>query len=149
MLDQLKNRPMGPLQEGDQAIVDALQRLPTEGGAIHQALPAPEMVIVDYTANRETTPGLPKDHWSVASLETDSDGAPNNVEVTLLTTSSKDINVVLRGGDVADEVRTEEDKPKAIDRAKLHDRKTEQVIKLQAAARLNRAAATILRITNN
>jgi len=145
MTEQQLNRPMGPLQEGDQAIVDALQRLPTEGSTMYRA--PHEAVITDFVGNRETTPGLPKDHWSVASLETDNEGMPERVETTLLTVSAKDINVTLRGGNIADEeLRTEEDKPKAIDRAKLHDTKKEQSIKLLAAQRLNKAAETIIRI---
>ena len=135
---------MGPLQEGDQAIVDALQRLPILENKIYQG--PGEAVVMDYTPNRETTLGLPKDHWSVANLETDADGMPDKVESTLLSVSSKDINVILRGEGVDIEVRTEEDKPKATDRKKLHDRHTEQAIKLQTAERLNRAADTILRI---
>ena len=144
MSEKHLNRPMGPLQEGDQAIVDALQRLPTDDSVIYQA--PKEAVVTDFTSNRGTTPGLPKDHWSVASLETDHEGAPEKVDVTLLTVSSKDINVTLRGGITEEELRTEEDKPKAIDRLKLHDMKTEQSIKLLAAARLNKAAETIIRI---
>jgi hypothetical protein len=144
MAEQDLIRPMGPLQEGDQAIVDALQRLPAEASSVHSA--PLEAVVSDFTGSRETTPGLPKDHWSVASVETDHDGNPERAEVTLVQVSPKDINVVLRGGSVADEIRTEEDKPKAIDRAKLHDSKTEQSIKLLTAERLNKAADTLLRI---
>lgn len=113
---------MGSLQEGDQAIVDALQRLPAEVSSIQQA--PHEAVVTDFTGGRETTLGLPKDHWSVASADTDNEGTPERAEVTLVQVSPKDINVVIRGDSVADEIRTEEDKPKAIDRAKLHDNKT-------------------------
>ena len=101
---------------------------------------------MDYTPDRETTLGLPKDHWSVAYLETDAEGMPEKVESTLLSVSHKDINVILRGEGVDIEVRTEEDKPKATNRNKLYDRSTEQAIKIKTAARLNRAADVILRI---
>jgi len=144
MTEQNLIRPMGPLQEGDQAIVDALQRLPTEASSVREV--PYEAVVTDFTGSRETTRGLPKDHWSVASVETDHEGNPVKAEVTLVQVSEKDINVVLRGGTVDDEIRTEEDKPKATDRAKIHDNKTEQSIKLLTAERLNRAADTLLRI---
>jgi hypothetical protein len=132
---------MGPLQEGDQAIVDALQHMPNEDSVLHEM--SGKATVVGFTGNRETTPGLPKDHWSVASLETDESGNPITSEVTLLTVSSRDIDVVLRGGDLNTEIRTEENKPKAIEREKLHDRVKEQSIKLLAAERLNRAVGTI------
>lgn len=136
-------RPMGPLLTGDQAIVDALEQLPTDQSALHRR--PGEAVVTDFTGKRETTPGEPKDHWSVASVDTDAEDNPTNVEVTLLTVSHKDINVVLRDSD--GDVRTEEDMPKALDRKKLHDRDTEQQIKLRAAERLNRAARTIGKIS--
>ncbi|RYF28021.1 MAG: hypothetical protein EOO17_05435 [Chloroflexi bacterium] len=140
------NRPMGPLEVGDQAIIDALSRLP-KADKIHQDVLRQETVITSVVQSRETTPGEPKDHWSVASLNTDCDGMPERVEVTLVTTSAKDINSTLRGGNLSTiEVRTEEDKPKAIDRAKLHDRRAEQSIKLLTAKRLSRAAGIIARI---
>jgi hypothetical protein len=131
---------MGPLQEGDQAIVDILQHLPNED-VVYQT--QGEAVVNSFTGNRETTPGLQKDHWSVAYVETDEGGNPKTAEVSLLTVSSKDIDVVLRGGDIDTEIRTEEDKPKAIDRAKLHSRDVEQSIKLLTAERLNKAAGKI------
>ncbi len=143
MSEHQLNRPFGPLQEGDQAVVDALSQLPAED-KIYQ-MPH-ETVITDFVGNRATIPSLPKDHWSVAFLDTDNKGMPEKVESTLLTVSSEDINVVLRGGDIPDfEIRTEEDKPKALDRAKLHDRRTEQEIKLLTAKRINRAVGVILR----
>lgn len=138
-------RPMGPLLPGDQAVVDALSQLPVESSSVTKG--SGIAVVTDYVGGRETTPGEPKDHWSVASVETDADGNPVDAEVTLLTVSPKDINVVLRGGH--DEVRTEEDKPKALDRKKLHDRDTEQSIKLLAAERLKKAAKTIIDIQNS
>ena len=137
--------PMGPLREGDQAIVDALSLLPTEDASVYRE--RHEAVVNDFVGNRETTPGLPKDHWSVATLETDDSGNPDSVESTLVTVSAKDINVILRGGNIpSDEIRTEEDKPKATDRAKIYDGETEQSIKLLAAERLRRAAEAIIRI---
>lgn len=144
MSEKALNRPMGPLQEGDQAIVDVLRHLPKEASALHETQGA--ATVVGFTGSRETTPGLPKDHWSAAYLETDEDSNPVSAEVTLLTVSSKDIDVVLRGGDIDEEIRTEEDKPKATERAKLHDRQTEQSIKLLAAKRLARVATKIATI---
>ncbi len=143
MSERQLNRPLGPLQEGDQAVVDALNQLPVDN-KIYQ-IPH-ETVITDFVGNRETTPSFPKDHWSVAFLETDDEGMPEKVETTLVTVSAKDINVTLRDGNLpAPELRTEENKPKAIDREKLHDRKTEQAIKLLAAKRLTRAADVVLK----
>lgn len=137
-------RPMGPLQEGDQAIVDALSQIPADP-VVYRG--PNEAVVVSFVGKRETTPGLPKDHWSVATLETDASGNPVKAEPTLVTVSEKDIDVILRGGSVDGvEMRTEEDKPKATDRAKLHDRETEQSIKMLAAERLKRAADTIIRL---
>lgn len=137
------NRPMGPLEVGDQAIVDALSQLP-KADVIHHDMLQQETVITSVVQSRETTPGEPKDYWSVASLNTDREGMPEQVEVTLVTTSARDINSTLRGGDLSiSELRTEEDRPKAIDRAKLHDRKAEQSIKLLTAKRLSRAASII------
>lgn len=151
MSEQQFIRPMGPLQEGDQAIIDALHRIPTD---VDMLQVSHEAVVVSFTGARKTTPGLPKDHWSVASVDTDGKGNPLKSEATLLHVSAKDINVTLRGGNIdkdvrADthgDIRTEEDKPKATDRAKLHDRDTEQSIKLLTAERLNRAAETIVKI---
>ena len=140
-------RPMGPLTQGDQAIIDALSHITAEEAKVYQG--TNEAVVVDFVSNRESTPGLPKDHWSIATIETDANGNPIKSETTLLAVSSKDIDVIMRGGDISDdEIRTEEDKPKATDRAKLHDRDTEQIIKMKAAERLNKAAAILIRLQN-
>lgn len=144
MSEKTQIKPMGPLQAGDQAIIDALSLLPTDDARVYMG--HNEAVVNDFVGNRETTPGTPKDHWSVATLETDDLGNPERVESTLVTVSSKDINVILRGGNISsDEIRTEEDKPKATDRAKLHDREKEQSIKLLAAERLRKAGEAIIR----
>lgn len=143
MSEHQLNQPQGPLQVGDQAIIDALYQLPAED-KIYK-LPG-EAVVTDFVGNRISIPSLPKDHWSVAVVDTDSNGNPKRAEVTLVNVLENDINVTLRGGNIPDlELRTEEDKPKALDRAKLHDRKTEQEIKFLAATRLTKAAAAILR----